>query len=233
MMRPPIGFWSFMMRKACCVHRKVPWTIEPMTPLHLAHSRSSIWAAAPKPALLNKTSSRPKVALVLANSASTEARSLTSVGTPSVLTCIASISPTTALSGSGRRPATTTAKPSRASASAEALPMPLPPPVTRATLPLDAMLVPPGCRVRHQAIAHDTRVYESRKRGSWVAGGCGGSGGCSAREHSLSRQRHGHAGALAEGAVDRDPAAVQLDDRLAQRQPEAGPLVTARQPTVD
>src|SRR5437762_12655822 len=61
-----------------------------------------------------------------------------------------------------------------------------------------------------------------------VPGVCRGSGGGSAREHSLSRQCHGHTGALAEGAVDRDPAAVQLDDRFAQRQPEAGPLVTAR-----
>src|SRR5207248_8774014 len=85
----------------------------------------------------------PNVAFVLANRASTEPGSLTSVGTPSALTCRASISPTTACSGSGRRPATTIAKPSRASANADALPIPLPPPVISATLPFDAMLIPP------------------------------------------------------------------------------------------
>src|SRR4029077_1365344 len=140
MIRPPIGFCSFIMRNACWVHRNVPLTIEPTTPIHLSNGRSSRRPAAPNPALLNSTSSRPNLALAAAKRASTEAGSPTSVGTPKPFPCIPSISPTTALSGSGRRPATTTAKPSRASASADALPMPLPPPVTRATLPFDAML---------------------------------------------------------------------------------------------
>src|SRR5438105_1380320 len=136
-----------------------------VTPFQRSHARSSISEAAPKPALLNSTSSRPNVALVLANNASTEAGSLTSVGTPSALTCSFSISPTTALSGSGRRPAITTAKPSRANASAEALPIPLPPPVTKATLPFDAMLflLRGGSP---SAMVHDTRVYEPWKRAS-------------------------------------------------------------------
>src|SRR6266545_1492668 len=49
----------------------------------------------------------------------------------------------------------------------------------------------------------------------------------------LARQGDGEPGALAEGAVDRDRAAMKLDDRLAQRQAEAGPLVAARQTAVD
>src|ERR671935_68220 len=76
MMRPPIGFCSFIMRNACWVHKNVPWTIEPMTPFQRSQARSSISEAAPKPALLNSTSSRPKAALVLANKFSTEAGSL-------------------------------------------------------------------------------------------------------------------------------------------------------------
>src|SRR5207244_9385289 len=32
MIRPPIGCCSFIMRKACWVHRNVPSTIEPSTP---------------------------------------------------------------------------------------------------------------------------------------------------------------------------------------------------------
>src|ERR1700687_5322984 len=49
----------------------------------------------------------------------------------------------------------------------------------------------------------------------------------------VALQGDGEPGALAEGAVDRDRAAMQLDDRLAQRQTEAGPLVAARQAAVD
>ena len=84
------------------------------------------------PALLNSTSTRPKRASVAANSASTCAGCMTSVGTAS------SASPppacaTTCSSASARRPASTTRQPARASASAQDLPMPLPAPVTTAT----------------------------------------------------------------------------------------------------
>ena len=35
MIRPPIGFWSFMIRKACWVHRNEPLRIESMTAFQL------------------------------------------------------------------------------------------------------------------------------------------------------------------------------------------------------
>src|ERR1051326_8999588 len=230
MMRPPIGFCSFIMRKACCVHRKVPCTIEPMTPFQRSHARSSISDAAPKPALLNRTSSRPKVAFVFANKASTDAGSLTSVGTPSALTCSASISLTTACSGSGRRPATTIAKPSRASASADALPIPLPPPVISATLPFDAMLsllhLPSHLgwptisgfksggsellgATHYSATADAPDSYEKTRRRR--------SGGGGIRVSGLPGQGDCHTGPLAGCAIDRDRAAMQFDDRLAER----------------
>ena len=158
MIRPPIGFWSFMILNASWVQRNEPVKIEPTTACQRSNGNSSIGAAAPNPALLNSTSSRPKVSLVLANKARTESGLLTSVGTPSALPCMLSTSPTTACSGSGRRPATTTANPSLASANAEALPMPLPPPVTSATLPFEFMLLFSCCtpgypRPRYQLIA--------------------------------------------------------------------------------
>src|SRR5437870_998131 len=49
----------------------------------------------------------------------------------------------------------------------------------------------------------------------------------------FARQGDGEPGALAGGAVDRDRAAMQLDDCLAQRQAKAGPLIAARQTAVD
>src|SRR5437764_6223572 len=250
MMRPPIGFCSFMIRNACWVHRKVPWTIELMTPFHFSYSRSSSSPAAPKPALLNSTSRRPKVAFALANKASTEAGLLTSVGTPSALLCMLSISLTTASSGSGRRPATTTAKPSRASASAEALPMPLPPPVTRATLPFDAMFDSSCCpaRIRTMARCPGGKAYNLRPVRASLFPAAGrkqetrlvvargvrlGLGGGGFRGRVLARQDDPDLGAEAGCAVDRDQSAVQLDNRLAQRQAEAGAVVAPRYPAVD
>ena len=105
------------------------------TAFHFSNGRSSSgMPGAPTPALLNSTSRRPKVSLVLANSALTEAGSVTSVGTASALrprpfTCSA-----TASSGSLRRPLSATSNPSLASASDDALPIPEPAPVTSATL---------------------------------------------------------------------------------------------------
>src|SRR5881397_3917228 len=60
MMRPPRGVWSFMMRKACCVHRNGPVRLVFTTACHCARVRSSKFTGgAPMPALLNSTSSRP------------------------------------------------------------------------------------------------------------------------------------------------------------------------------
>jgi hypothetical protein len=90
------------------------------------------------PALLNNRSTRPHAFTVAANKASTDAGSVTSVGTASALPG-ASASVATCSSGSLRRPAIATRQPSRSNASAAALPTPVPPPVTTATFPLDVL----------------------------------------------------------------------------------------------
>ena len=101
----------------------------------VSYGRSSIGVAgAPMPALLNSTSQRPKVSLVLANSALTEAGSLTSVGTTRLCPLVLTPSAAVSSSLSCRRPASATANPSFISASATALPMPVPAPVTTAIL---------------------------------------------------------------------------------------------------
>src|SRR3954452_17725112 len=70
MMRPPRGVWSFMMRKACWVHRKGAVRLVFTTPCHRASVRSSNGTGgAPMPALLNKRSSRPYVSITFANNA--------------------------------------------------------------------------------------------------------------------------------------------------------------------
>ena len=86
MMRPPRGLWLFMILIASCVHRNEPVRLVSTTAFHCSTVRSSIGiAGAPMPALLNSTSSRPKVSFVFANSARIEAGSVTSVATHSDL----------------------------------------------------------------------------------------------------------------------------------------------------
>src|SRR5258707_13993440 len=59
MMRPPRGVWSFMMRKACCVHRNGPVRLVFTTACHCARLKSSNGTGGgPLPALL-KSTSRP------------------------------------------------------------------------------------------------------------------------------------------------------------------------------
>ena len=81
MIRPPRGVWSFIIRIACCVHRKAPVRLMSTTFFHCSTvSSSRLTAGAPTPALLNRRSRRPKALSRCANSARTDAGSLTSVG---------------------------------------------------------------------------------------------------------------------------------------------------------
>ena len=73
MMRPPRGFCVFMILIASCVHRNMPVRLVATTFCQVSKGRSSSGTGgAPMPALLNSTSSRPKVDLVVANSARIE-----------------------------------------------------------------------------------------------------------------------------------------------------------------
>src|SRR5438105_9390913 len=88
------------------------------------------------PALLKSMSKRPQTSLVRANSARTEAGSLTSVGTGSSALSACWARRVVSSRGAARRPARITAYPAACRASAAARPMPLPAPVTSAILPL-------------------------------------------------------------------------------------------------
>ena len=84
MMRPPRGVCAFMILIASCVHRNMPVKLVATTFCQVSKGRSSSgMAGAPMPALLNRTSSRPKVDFTVANSARIELRFDTSVGTAS------------------------------------------------------------------------------------------------------------------------------------------------------
>src|SRR6202030_372599 len=86
MMRPPRGVWSFMMRKACWLHRNGPVRLVFTTACHCARLRSSKFTGgAPMPALLKSTSSRPKASITLANSAAIDAGSVMSAETGRLL----------------------------------------------------------------------------------------------------------------------------------------------------
>ena len=64
MMRPPRGCWSFMILIASCVQRNVPVRLVSTTAFHCSKVRSSMGTGgAPMPALLKRTSSRPKLLL--------------------------------------------------------------------------------------------------------------------------------------------------------------------------
>src|SRR6266511_816848 len=104
------------------------------TPRQTSSGSSSIGTSGcDRPALLNSRSTRPNVSRACSNSATTDASSLTSVGTgrsgpPMPCPCRAVCS-----SAAAPLPASTTDQPSPARASAAARPMPLPAPVTIAT----------------------------------------------------------------------------------------------------
>jgi hypothetical protein len=132
MMRPPRGLWSRMIFMASCEHRNGAVRLVATTACHLSNgSSSSGTGGAPMPALLNRTSKRPNVSLIVANSALICAGSDTSVGTTRLLAGAPSLA--TASSGSLRRPASTTVKPSFIRARDAARPTPVPAPVTTAT----------------------------------------------------------------------------------------------------
>src|SRR5437867_5283732 len=133
MIRPPRGFWSFMILNASCVQKNEPVRLVSTTAFHCATVRSSRSPAAPMPALLNRRSSRPNALLVCAKSERMAWGSHTSVGTTSALERASPASADTVSRASLRRPASETWYPSRSSASPTALPTPLPAPVTIAT----------------------------------------------------------------------------------------------------
>ena len=109
MIRPPWGVWSFMIRKAACVHRNGPVRLMSTTFFHCSKVRSSsITPGALTPALLNSTSTRPQVAFTFANSAATDSGWLTSVGTAIARPGAAPDSVIASANGSARRPASAT-----------------------------------------------------------------------------------------------------------------------------
>src|SRR5579872_1657028 len=93
------------------------------------------------PALLKRTSSRPKASRVLANSAWTSSGLPTSADTASILPPEDVADAAVFSSSTGRRPASTTEYPADCRAIATLRPMPLPAPVTRAILPLVIMFL--------------------------------------------------------------------------------------------
>ncbi|CFW40718.1 Uncharacterised protein [Bordetella pertussis] len=60
MMRPPCGCCAFIRRIAACAHRNMPVRLVSTTSRQVSTGNSSMGTAgAPRPALLNSTSSRP------------------------------------------------------------------------------------------------------------------------------------------------------------------------------
>src|SRR6266480_4900125 len=102
------------------------------------------------PALLTRTSTRPSVSTVKRASATASVCFPTSAWRAVALPPARSISPTTCVRGSLRRPATTTCAPSAASIFAASRPMPLPPPVTIATCPSSRPIAPPQRRISEE-----------------------------------------------------------------------------------
>src|SRR4029077_8199290 len=142
-MRPPRGFWLFMILIASCVHRNMPVKLVATTFCQVSNGRSSSGTAgAPIPALLNKTSSRPKVDFIVANRLTIDSRFETSVGTARACAPVALISAATLSSISLRRPASTRLYPALASAMATARPTPVPAPVTSAIFAVVAISFP-------------------------------------------------------------------------------------------
>ena len=82
MIRPPRGVWAFIIRTACCAHRKAPVRLVSTTACQSARSISSGWPAGPNtPALFTSRSSRPQRSRMASNSAATDGGEVTSVAT--------------------------------------------------------------------------------------------------------------------------------------------------------
>src|SRR6201982_3717041 len=93
MMRPPRGDWLFMILMAPCVHRNMPVKLVATTCCQVSNGRSSSGTGgAPTPALLNSTSSRPKVDFTVAKSVRIDSRFDTSGGPLSACAPMALIS---------------------------------------------------------------------------------------------------------------------------------------------
>src|SRR5438552_81185 len=138
MIRPPRGSCVFMILMASCEHRNAPVRFAATTALQCSYVSSSIGIpGAFRPALLNRTSSRPNISFVLANSARTDSGAPTSVGTASIFP------PEVSSSAAARRPASTTEYPADCNARAAARPIPLPAPVTIATFPFSIRTIVP------------------------------------------------------------------------------------------
>src|ERR1017187_9516294 len=121
-------------------------------------------AGALAPALLKRTSRRPKPSPVAANIALTAAESLTSMGTQRILPPGTAADAPVRSSASARRPASTNEYPADPSARETARPIPLPAPVTSAILPwLDIGL-------RHQLIADKGQPLPIGRPGGHVDG---------------------------------------------------------------
>ena len=113
------------------MQRNTPVTFTSTMARHCAGSRSSNGMPGEnRPALLNRTSRRPKRLFTASNSAATCFSSATSQTCASAAPPCASISALTVSRGSARRPASVTMKPACASAAEQARPMPEPAPVT-------------------------------------------------------------------------------------------------------
>ena len=135
MMRPPMGFWSFMTRKASRMHKNMPVKLVSTTPFHISKLNSGKGIAGVlTPALLNSKSTRPNVLTHCANKLATESSCVTSVGTAKTREPAfkALASSTTSSKLACLRPANTRLQPSCNKAMAVALPMPEPAPVTMA-----------------------------------------------------------------------------------------------------
>src|ERR1019366_7719713 len=153
MMRPPRGDWLFMILMASWVHRNMPVKLVATMFCQVSNGRSSSgMAGAPMPALLNRTSSRPKFDFTVENSARIDSHFDTSVGTASACAPTALISAATLSSISLRRPASTRLQPAFAKAIATARPTPVPAPVTSANF-ADALIGFPS-------LGHDPEKWE-------------------------------------------------------------------------
>ena len=162
MMRPPRGFWSFMILMASCVHRNMPVKLVATTFCQVSNGRSSSGTGgAPMPALLNSTSRRPKLDFTVANSARIDSRFDTSVGTASA--CAAGgvdlgRRPCRASPCGGRRaPGCSRLSPS---AIATARPTPVPAPVTSAIF-ADALI---GFPSLNAIVAKRRHITKARAR---------------------------------------------------------------------
>ena len=149
-MAPPSPL-SIIRLPAAWAHRKLPSSTIEVTALQPFGDRSSAFTTKFPAALLTRQSIRPKVSTAACISASTCSGSRTSVGSASAVPPEPSISAAVSASGSARRPATTTAAPSRENSSAMARPMPLPPPVTTATCPSNVPSASIGLAILYHA----------------------------------------------------------------------------------